>query len=217
MGSVAGTQSSCGATTAAGPSGSTAGSREHRYRASPDCQYRPCPPPTRRPDRERSIVPVRSRPPTHWMGQVTASGYLSASQCASGACVSYNQGKPPSYGTAGGIGAGNSFGPLPGAAQNVGAANDSAPRGGSEFGSGQLAWRAPRGDARVGQANSFGGTRLGWFFQRAAATSMFQLCMWIDGDKVTQCIPAGISEQFGKSPIFVTLLAVSFAAFSCSV
>ena len=48
--------------------------------------------------------------PTHWMGQVTAASYLSASQSASGACVSYNQGKPPSYGTAGGIGAGNFFG-----------------------------------------------------------------------------------------------------------
>ena len=31
--------------------------------------------------------------PTHWMGQVTAAGYLSASQSASGACVSYNQRK----------------------------------------------------------------------------------------------------------------------------
>src|SRR5271155_1071011 len=61
--------------------------------------------------------------PTHWMGQVTAASYLSASQAASGACVSYNQGKPPSYGTAGGVGAGNSYGPLPGAAQNAGAAN----------------------------------------------------------------------------------------------
>ena len=54
---------------------------------------------------------------------MTAASYLSASQSASGACVSYNKGKPPSYGTAGGIGAGNGFGPLPGAQQNVGAAN----------------------------------------------------------------------------------------------
>ena len=43
--------------------------------------------------------------PTHWMGQVTAASYLSASQSASGACTSYTQGKVPSNGTAGGIGA----------------------------------------------------------------------------------------------------------------
>jgi hypothetical protein len=52
--------------------------------------------------------------PTHWMGQVTASGYSSASASAGGACAAYYQGKAPSYGTAGGIGAANFFGPLPG-------------------------------------------------------------------------------------------------------
>jgi hypothetical protein len=46
------------------------------------------------------------------------------------------KGKPPPYGVAGGIGAGNSFGPLPGAAQNVGAAEFFPfPRGRTEFGS----------------------------------------------------------------------------------
>src|SRR6202167_999594 len=57
--------------------------------------------------------------PTHWMGPVTAASYLAASSSASGACVSFNQGKPPSYGTAGGIGGGNFFGSLPGAQQNA--------------------------------------------------------------------------------------------------
>src|SRR5215469_4102497 len=45
--------------------------------------------------------------PTHWMGTVTAAGYASAERSASGACVSYNQFRPPSYGVAGGIGAAN--------------------------------------------------------------------------------------------------------------
>jgi hypothetical protein len=57
------------------------------------------------------------------MGTVTSSGYASAEQSASGACVSYNQFRPPSYGVAGGIGAANNFPPLPGANQNAGAAN----------------------------------------------------------------------------------------------
>ncbi len=61
--------------------------------------------------------------PTHWMGQVTAASYLSASQSASGACSSYTQGKVPSNGTAGGIGAARFFGSLPGAQENAGAAN----------------------------------------------------------------------------------------------
>ncbi len=53
---------------------------------------------------------------------MTAASYLSASQSASGACVSYNKGKLPSNGTAGGIGAGNIFGSLPGAQENADAA-----------------------------------------------------------------------------------------------
>ena len=61
--------------------------------------------------------------PTHWMGQVTAASYLSASQSASGACTSYTQGKVPSNGTAGGIGAARFFGSLPAAQENAGAAN----------------------------------------------------------------------------------------------
>src|SRR5271156_5117998 len=61
--------------------------------------------------------------PTHWLGQVTAASYLSASQSASGACTSYTQGKVPSTGTAGGIGAARFFGSLPAAQENAGAAN----------------------------------------------------------------------------------------------
>jgi len=63
-----------------------------------------------------------TRQPTRWMGTVTASGYLAASQSASGACAAQNQGKPPSNGTAGGIGAASFFGALPGAEQNADAA-----------------------------------------------------------------------------------------------
>lgn len=61
--------------------------------------------------------------PTHWMGQVTSADYSSAEQSASGACVSYGEGKPAPFGAAGGIGAANGFGSLPGASQNAGAAN----------------------------------------------------------------------------------------------
>jgi hypothetical protein len=62
------------------------------------------------------------RQPTRWMGTVTASSYLAASNSASGACSSYNQGRPPTNGTAGGIGAANFFASLPGAQQNADAA-----------------------------------------------------------------------------------------------
>src|SRR5271163_1501968 len=58
---------------------------------------------------------------THWMGQVTAASYLSASQSASGKCTSFNQ--PPANGTAGRIGAARFFGSLPAAQENAGAAN----------------------------------------------------------------------------------------------
>jgi hypothetical protein len=95
--------------------------------------------------------------PTHWMGQVTASGYSSAEQSASGACVAYNQGKPPPYGTAGGIGAGNFFGPLPGAAQNVGAANNFPFPGVAQSSGAPNSLGGLPGTAQgVGQANSFG-------------------------------------------------------------
>jgi hypothetical protein len=69
--------------------------------------------------------------PTHWMGTVTAASYLGASNSASGACASYNQGKAPSYGAAGGVDAARFFGGLPGAAQNAGAANSFGAPGGS--------------------------------------------------------------------------------------
>lgn len=63
---------------------------------------------------------------TRWMGQVTASSYFSARQSAGGACLTYVQGKLPSNGVAGGVGAGNRYAALPGAAQNAGAANNYA-------------------------------------------------------------------------------------------
>lgn len=95
--------------------------------------------------------------PTHWMGQVTASSYSSAKQSASGACITYNQGKPPPYGTAGGIGAGNFFGPLPGAAQNVGAANSFPfPGVAQSSGSSTSLGGLPGTTQGAGQANSFG-------------------------------------------------------------
>ena len=95
--------------------------------------------------------------PTHWMGQVTGSSYSSAQQTASGACVAYNQGKPPPYGSAGGIGAGNSFGPLPGAAQNVGAANFFPfPGVAQSSGASNSLGGLPGTTQGAGQANSFG-------------------------------------------------------------
>jgi hypothetical protein len=95
--------------------------------------------------------------PTHWMGQVTASSYAGAKQSASGACVAYNQGKPPPYGSAGGIGAGNSFGPLPGAAQNVGAANFFPfPGVAQSSGAANSLGGLPGATQAAGQANSFG-------------------------------------------------------------
>ena len=61
--------------------------------------------------------------PVNWIGQVSASGYASASQAASGACLGSEKGEPPPYGTAGGIGAANSYGSLPGAEEDAAAAN----------------------------------------------------------------------------------------------
>jgi len=116
--------------------------------------------------------------PTHWMGQVTASGYLSASQSASGACVSYNQGKPPSYGTAGGIGAGNSYGPLPGAAQNVGAANSfGSPGVAQSSGATNSLGGLPGAPQGVGQANSFGAPETGLSFSSAQQQRLCSQCV----------------------------------------
>jgi hypothetical protein len=61
--------------------------------------------------------------PVKWLGQVSASGYASASQAASGNCLASEKGEPPPYGTAGGIGAANSYASLPGAAEDAAAAN----------------------------------------------------------------------------------------------
>ncbi len=95
--------------------------------------------------------------PTRWMGQVTASGYQSASQSASGACAAYYQGKPPSYAAAGGIGAARFFGPLPGAAQNAGAANSFGfPGVAQSSGAANSLGSLPGATQGAGQANSFG-------------------------------------------------------------
>jgi hypothetical protein len=116
--------------------------------------------------------------PTHWMGQVTAASYLSASQSASGACVSYNKGKPPSYGTAGGIGAGNGFGPLPGAQQNVGAANSFGfPGVAQSSGSSSSLGSLPGVAQGIGVANSFGSPATGLSFSSAQQQRLCSSCV----------------------------------------
>ncbi len=116
--------------------------------------------------------------PTHWMGQVTAAGYLSASQSASGACVSYNKGKPPSYGAAGGIGAGNYFGSLPGAQQNAGAAKSFgfpgvAASSGSSSSLGSFAGAAQG----IGAGNSFGAPSAGLSYSSAQQQQLCSNCV----------------------------------------
>ncbi len=116
--------------------------------------------------------------PTHWMGQVTAAGYLSASQSASGACVSYNKGKPPSYGAAGGIGAGNYFGSLPGAQQNAGAAKSFgfpgvAASSGSSSSLGSFAGAAQG----IGAGNSFGAPSAGLSYSSAQQQRLCSNCV----------------------------------------
>jgi hypothetical protein len=116
--------------------------------------------------------------PTHWMGQVTAASYLGASQAASGACVSYNQGKPPSYGTAGGIGAGNSYGSLPGAAQNAGAANSyGSPGVAQSSGAANSLGGLPGAPQSVGQSGSFGGPGTGLSFSSAQQQRLCSECV----------------------------------------
>ena len=117
-------------------------------------------------------------PPTHWMGQVTAASYLSASQTASGACVSYNQGKPPSYGTAGGIGAGNFLRT---------AARSGAKRGRRQFlrlsrsrassGSSGSLGGLPGATQGVGVADSFGGPSTGLSFSSAQQQRLCSNCV----------------------------------------
>jgi hypothetical protein len=109
---------------------------------------------------------------THWMGTVTAASYLSASQGASGACASYNQGKAPSYGSAGGIGAANRFGSLPGAQQNAGAANNFGFPGVSSSGS-----SSSLGTQGAGSANSFGAPSSGASFSSAQQQRLCSNCV----------------------------------------
>jgi hypothetical protein len=115
--------------------------------------------------------------PTHWMGQVTASGYSSASASAGGACAAYYQGKAPSYGTAGGIGAANFFGPLPGAAQNAGAANSYGSPGVAQSSSAPSALGSLPGAAQgAGQANSFGSPQSALSFSSAQQQRLCSRC-----------------------------------------
>jgi len=116
--------------------------------------------------------------PVHWMGTVTAASYLSASQSASGACVSYNKGKPPSYGTAGGIGAGNFFGPLPGAQQNAGAANNFPAPGVAQSSGSSSSLGSFAGAAQgIGVANSFGAPSAGLSYSSAQQQRLCSNCV----------------------------------------
>lgn len=101
--------------------------------------------------------------PTHWMGQVTAASYLSASQSASGACSSYNNAKSPSNGTAGGIGAARFFGSLPDAQQNAGAANS--------FGFPGASQNSSASNSGAGAGRSFGAPSAGLFLSGAQVCS----------------------------------------------
>jgi hypothetical protein len=112
------------------------------------------------------------------MGRVTAASYLSASNSASGACVSYNQGKPPAYGTAGGIGAGNGFGPLPGAQQAVGASKFfGAPGVASSSGASSSLGSFAGAAQGIGVANSFGGPSTGLSFSSAQQQRLCSSCV----------------------------------------
>jgi hypothetical protein len=116
--------------------------------------------------------------PTHWMGTVTAISYLSASQSASGACISYNQGKPPSWGTAGGIGAGNNFEPLPGALQNADAARGFGFPGVAQSATASNSLGSLPGVTQgVGGANSFGGPSGGLSFSSAQQARLCSTCV----------------------------------------
>jgi len=116
--------------------------------------------------------------PTHWMGTVTAASYLSASQSASGACIAYNQGKPPSYGTAGGIGAGNFFGPLPGAQENVDAARGFGFPGVAQSSGASNSLGTFAGATQgVGVANSFGAPSAGLSFSAAQQSRLCSTCV----------------------------------------
>jgi hypothetical protein len=116
--------------------------------------------------------------PTHWMGTVTAASYLSARQSASGACVSYNQGKPPSFGAAGGIGAGNGFGTLPGAQQPVNASGFfGAPGVAASSGSSSSLGSLPGVAQGIGVANSFGAPNAGLSYSSAQQSRLCSNCV----------------------------------------
>jgi hypothetical protein len=116
--------------------------------------------------------------PTHWMGQVTAAGYLSASHSASGACISYNKGRPPSYGAAGGVGAGNSFGPMPGAQENAGAAKSFGfPGVAQSSGSSSSLGSLPGAAQGIGAGNSFGAPSAGLSYSSAQQSRLCSTCV----------------------------------------
>lgn len=116
--------------------------------------------------------------PTRWMGQVTAASYLSASQSASGSCVSHFRGEPPPYGTAGGIGSGRFFGPLPGAAQGAGAANNfPAPGVAQSSGSSASLGSLPGAAQGIGVAASFGAPSAGLSYSSAQNQRLCSNCV----------------------------------------
>ena len=117
--------------------------------------------------------------PTHWMGQVTAAGYLSASQSASGACASYTEGKVPSNGTAGGIGAGEVLSVrYPPRSRTRARPRRRLSGSGGEFGIVQFAWLICGGGARSGRSQFVRRARgRPELFQRTAATAVFELRM----------------------------------------
>ncbi|MFZ0658474.1 MAG: hypothetical protein WBE78_14085 [Candidatus Binataceae bacterium] len=115
---------------------------------------------------------------THWMGQVTSANSSSAEQSASGACVSYGEGKPPPFGTAGGIGAANGFGSLPGAEQNAGAAKFfGSPGVASSTGSSSSISSLPATAQSLGAANSFGSPQAALSFTSAEQQRLCSRCV----------------------------------------
>jgi hypothetical protein len=116
--------------------------------------------------------------PTHWMGTVTSSSYTSAEQSASGACVSYNSFRPPSYGVAGGIGAANNYPGLPGANQNAGAANSfGSPGVAQSAGSPSSLGSLPGATQRIGAAGAFGGPANALSFTSAQQARLCSQCV----------------------------------------
>jgi hypothetical protein len=116
--------------------------------------------------------------PTHWMGTVTSVSYYAAEQSATGACVSYNSFRPPSYGVAGGIGAANNFPGLPGANQNAGAANTfGSPGVAQSSGSPSSLGSLPGATQRIGVANSFGGPANALSFTSAQQARLCSQCV----------------------------------------